>query len=164
MGESGVGKSGLAHRLIEDRFVRTDSTHGMQVWRLDLPHAEEQESTDYEALLWDLAGQEDYRLIHQLFLDETALALILINPQERDPFAEVGDWLKALQSAVSNRGEDRPVAKILIAARTDRGSVTVSQRKIDRFLDECGFAPTYPPVRRPGTTALIARTKGDPRL
>jgi hypothetical protein len=26
---------------------------------------------DREALLWDLAGQEDYRLIHRLFLDES---------------------------------------------------------------------------------------------
>ncbi len=52
-----------------------------------------------EALLWDLAGQEDYRLIHQLFLDETALALLLVNPQKDDPFVEAGDWLKALAAA-----------------------------------------------------------------
>jgi len=37
VGKSGVGKSGLAHWLVDDRFVKTDSTHGMQVWRLDLP-------------------------------------------------------------------------------------------------------------------------------
>ena len=27
-----------------------------------------------EAVLWDLAGQDDYRLIHALFLDEADLA------------------------------------------------------------------------------------------
>jgi hypothetical protein len=37
LGESGVGKTTLAHRLVEDRFVKTESTHGMNVWRLDLP-------------------------------------------------------------------------------------------------------------------------------
>ena len=86
VGESGVGKSGLAHRLIEDRFVPTSSTHGMEVFRLDLPKASD-DGLEREALLWDLAGQEDYRLIHQSFLDETALALMLVNPQAADPFA-----------------------------------------------------------------------------
>src|SRR5205807_10508052 len=103
LGESGVGKSGLAHRLIEDKFVNTYSTHGMQVWQLELP-LEEEERTEREALLWDLAGQEDYRLIHQLFLDETALVLMLMNPQKDDPFAEVVDWLKALCAAVNTAG------------------------------------------------------------
>ncbi len=137
LGESGVGKSGLAHRLIEDRFVQTFSTHGMQVWPLDLP-IEEDATLDREALLWDLAGQEDYRLIHQLFLDETALALMLVNPQKDDPFAEVGDWLKALAAATTHGGRD--IAKLLIAARVDVGSARVSRKKIERFLEAQGFA------------------------
>jgi GTPase SAR1 family protein/RNase P subunit RPR2 len=139
LGESGVGKSGLAHRLIEDEFVATESTHGMKVWRLDLP-LDNKDGTEREALLWDLAGQEDYRLIHQLFLDETALALMLINPQKDDPFAEVGDWLKALRVAVSGKDAGREVAKLLVAARTDVGAVKISQQKIDRFMKEHGFA------------------------
>ena len=56
VGDSGVGKSGLAHRLIEDKFVETHSTHGMQVWRIDLP-LEKEDGLQREALLWDLAGQ-----------------------------------------------------------------------------------------------------------
>ena len=99
-----MGKTTLAHRLIEDRYVKTDSTHGMNVWRLDLP-LQPDATLEREALLWDLAGQEDYRLIHQLYLDETALALLLVNPQKDDPFAEAGDWLKALHTAVN--GKDR---------------------------------------------------------
>jgi GTPase SAR1 family protein len=90
IGESAAGKTTLADRLIEDRYVPTDSTHGMNVWRLDLP-LEPDETFEREALLWDLAGQEDYRLIHQLYLEDTALALLLINPQKSDPFAETGD-------------------------------------------------------------------------
>src|SRR5579863_2679221 len=90
LGEGTAGKTSLAHRLIEDRYVIRDRTHGMNVWRLDLPLPTDA-TLEREALLWDLAGQEDYRLIHQLFLDETALALLLINPQKEDPFAETGD-------------------------------------------------------------------------
>jgi WD40 repeat protein len=90
LGEGTVGKTSLAHRLIDDQYVIRDRTHGMNVWRLDLPLTPDA-TIEREALLWDLAGQEDYRLIHQLFLDETALALLLINPQKDDPFAETGD-------------------------------------------------------------------------
>jgi len=50
LGDSGVGKSGLAHRLIEDKYVKTDSTHGMQVWRLDLGE-KRLDGVEQEALL-----------------------------------------------------------------------------------------------------------------
>jgi GTPase SAR1 family protein len=144
VGDSGVGKSALAHRLIEDKFVQTHSTHGMQVWRIDLPLARE-DGLEREALLWDLAGQDDYRLIHQLFLDETALALVLINPQRDDPFAEAGDWVKALRGAINGGEETRKPAKLLVAARVDVGASKVSRAKIDRFVNEhelSGFLET----------------------
>lgn len=152
IGESTVGKTTLAHRLIEDCYVKPDSTHGMNVWRLDLPDCpqfEEASSSlfltdknvviEREALLWDLAGQEDYRLIHQLYLEETALALLLINPQKDDPFAEAKDWLKALKAAVTSKDANHEVACLLIATRHDVGGVKVSQKKIDRFLQDYGF-------------------------
>jgi len=148
VGKSGVGKSGLAHRLIDDRFVKTDSTHGMQIWRLDLPLGRA-ENLEREALLWDLAGQEDYRLIHQLFLDETALALMLFNPQDDDPFGEIGVWLKVLRAAVA-KDETRDVAKLLIAARVDVGGAKLGQRKIDRFLKEHGLAAYLPTSAKRG--------------
>src|SRR5207253_1240356 len=120
IGEGTVGKTSLAHRLVEDRYVVRDRTHGMNVWRLDLPLASD-DSLEREALLWDLAGQEDYRLIHQLFLDETALALLLVNPQKHDPFAEVGDWLKALKTATNNLDAKRDPARLLVFSQIDVG-------------------------------------------
>ena len=161
LGESGVGKSGLAHRLIEDTFVQTHSTHGMQVWRMDLP-LEQQDTLEREALLWDLAGQEDYRIIHQLFLDETALALMLINPQKNDPFVEVGDWLKALNAAVATRDSRREVAKLLIGARVDVGTIKISQRKIDHFLRERGFAGYLPTSALRGDNCSDQQNDGQP--
>jgi WD40 repeat protein len=37
LGEEAVGKTSLAHRLIEDKYVVKDRTHGMNVWTLELP-------------------------------------------------------------------------------------------------------------------------------
>src|SRR5436305_8320919 len=134
IGEGAVGKTSLAHRLIEDSYVVRDRTHGMNVWPLDLPLPPDA-TLQREALLWDLAGQEDYRLIHRLFLEETALALLLINPQKDDPFVEAGDWLKALQTAA-----DHPVPRLLVFSQIDVGGMKVSNAKIERFTEQYDFA------------------------
>ena len=139
MGESGVGKSGLGHRLAEDRWVVTESTHGMQVWPLALPQTVVEPGIEREVWLWDLAGQPEYRLVHQLFLDETAVALMLFDASRLDdPLREIGDWEKALKAAVK-----RDPIKLLVAARTDRSSVTLTEEKIRRFCEERGFAEYF---------------------
>lgn len=139
LGEGTVGKTSLAHRLIEDQYVVKDRTHGMNVWPLNLPLPADA-TADREALLWDLAGQEDYRLIHRLFLDETALALLLINPQKDDPFAEAGDWLKALDTASLNDGANRRAARLAIFSQVDVGEPKLGKTKLDRFCQQHGFA------------------------
>lgn len=138
LGEGTVGKTSLAHRLIDDEYVIKDRTHGMNVWRMELP-LPANDMLEREALLWDLAGQEDYRLIHQLFLDQTALALLLINPQKEDPFAEAGDWLKALKTA-SDPESKNEASRLLIFSQTDVGGMKLGNAKIDRFKEQHGFA------------------------
>jgi WD40 repeat protein len=161
VGESTVGKTTLAHRLVEDRYVKTDSTHGMNVWRLNLP-LQPDATMEREALLWDLAGQEDYRLIHQLYLDETALALLLVNPQKDDPFAEAGDWLKALHTAVNGKDSARDAAKLLIPTRLDVGGMKVSERKIKRFLKDHGFIACLPTSAKRGDNCSDEANGGGP--
>ena len=139
MGEGAVGKTSLAHRLIEDRYVISDRTHGMNVWPLNMPLPPDA-TLQREALLWDLAGQEDYRLIHRLFLGETALALLLINPQKDDPFAEASDWLKALETAASHHSPERHVPRLLVFSQIDVGGMKIGNAKIERFREQHGFA------------------------
>lgn len=146
LGEGTVGKTSLAHRLIDDKYVVKDRTHGMNVWRLELPPRQrssggpDRDDMAREALLWDLAGQEDYRLIHRLFLDETALALLLVNPQKDDPFVEAGDWLRALDSAAANQAAKREARRLLVFSQTDVGGLKLGDAKIERFAAEHGFA------------------------
>ncbi len=149
LGEGTVGKTSLAHRLIDNEYVIKDRTHGMNVWPLDLP-LQPDKTLEQEALLWDLAGQEDYRLIHRLFLDETALALLLINPQKDDPFAEAGDWLKALETAAGNHDSRREAARLLVFSQVDVGGMKIGNAKIERFREEHGFADWLPTSAKTG--------------
>jgi WD40 repeat protein len=135
VGETGVGKTGLALRLCEDRWEATESTHGMIISRLKLTPAAGEADMEREVWLWDFAGQPDYRLIHQLYMDEAALGVLVFNPQDGNPFEEMGHWEKALRSATKY-----DPAKLLVAARCDRGGISISQRRFEEYVREHGFA------------------------
>jgi WD40 repeat protein/GTPase SAR1 family protein len=135
VGETGVGKSGLAYRLAEDRFEATISTDAAWATQLKLPHETNNEEIEREIWLWDFAGQADYRLIHQLFMDETALAVLVFNPQSENPFEGLGQWDSDIERAAR-----RTFRKLLVAGRCDRGGLMVSRASISLFLEERGFA------------------------
>jgi hypothetical protein len=94
-----TGKTGLAMRLCEDRWEATESTHGMQVTQLKLSEDNAPSGIEREVWLWDFAGQPDYRLIHQLYMDETALGVLVFDPQDDNPFEDLSHWEKALEAA-----------------------------------------------------------------
>ena len=160
LGEEKVGKTSLAHRLIEDRYVVRNRTHGMNVWRLDLP-LPPNATLEREALLWDLAGQENSRLIHQLFLEETALALLLINPQRDDPFVEAGDWLKALKTASDPQAKRDP-AQLLIFSQNDVGGMKLGKGKLDLGCKQHGFADWLPTSAMSGENCSDTENGGKP--
>ncbi len=161
IGEGTVGKTSLAHRLIEDHYVVRDRTHGMNVWPLDLPLPPDA-TLEREVLLWDLAGQEDYRLIHRLFLEETALALLLINPQKDDPFAEAGDWLKSLETAANNHASKRRVPRLLVFSQIDVGGMKIGNAKIERFREQHGFAGWLATSAKTGEKCSDTENGGEP--
>jgi small GTP-binding protein len=135
VGESGVGKSGLAIRLAKNQFKPTASTDGVWATQLKLRHNISTDNTQREIWLWDFAGQSDYRLIHQLFMDETSLAVLVFNPQDENPFEKLGQWDHDIQ-----RAERRPFKKLLVAGRCDRGGLMINSDSIKRFCEERGFA------------------------
>jgi small GTP-binding protein len=131
IGDSGVGKSGLGIRIAEKEFRKTDSTHGAQFWYLpvqDVPSLPEHVRA--ELTLWDLAGQPEYRLIHQLFLDDTDVALLLFDCSDpNDPFRGVHYWAKVLKKHVPSHA-----IKLLVSARCDVSPVTVDYKHLHETL------------------------------
>jgi WD40 repeat protein/GTPase SAR1 family protein len=143
VGDTGVGKTGLGLVLTGQPFVPTESTHGRHVWTFDSREVElggGREETR-ETILWDLAGQSGYRLIHQLHLNEVAVALVAFDARsETDPFAGVRHWDRALRQALRIQGDAAlPMKKFLVAARTDRGAVAASQARIESLVRNLGF-------------------------
>ena len=100
---------------------------GLTHW--PLKHDKKKASAEREIWLWDFAGQVDYRLVHQLFMDDTAAAVLVFNPQNENPFEGLGHWDRDLQKAAR-----KPFAKLLAAARVDVGGLVVSAASMKKFM------------------------------
>jgi GTPase SAR1 family protein/predicted phosphodiesterase len=137
LGDSGVGKSGLGIRIAEGKFRPTEgSTHGAQFWHFPTERlAALPPNVQAELTLWDLAGQPEYRLTHQLFLDDTDAALLLFDCSDpNDPFRGVPYWAKVLKKLAPPHA-----VKFLVSARCDVSPVTVERREINHVLAEYGL-------------------------
>lgn len=154
VGDTGVGKTGLGLVLTGQKFQPTESTHGRHVWTFASQTAKLKDGGQEtrETILWDLAGQPGYRLIHQLHLNEIAVALIVFDARsETNPFAGVRHWDRALRLAHRLEGEAAlPLKKFLVAGRADRGGVGVSPARIEALLNELGFDGYFETSAREG--------------
>jgi small GTP-binding protein len=143
VGDSGVGKTGLGWRMAHGEFKDHASTHGQQFWLLDELGQVRSDGAQCEAILWDLAGQPDYRLIHSLFLDDVDLALLLFDPTRLDdPLDGIEFWLKQLKAThviTAVPAPDRGCPAILVASRIDRGEGTFTRQELEAFCRQRGI-------------------------
>ncbi len=147
VGDSGVGKSSLGMVLTGQQFVPTESTHGRKVWPFDNQEVQlaDGHRETRETLLWDLAGQPGYRLIHQLHMSEVSVALIIFDARsETDPFAGVHHWANALRVAQCVQGASAPpMKKFLVSARIDRSGASASFARIEAVMQELDIDEYY---------------------
>ncbi len=143
VGDTGVGKSGLSLVLNNQPFEATDSTPGRRVFTFGSRDvlAGNNVTQTRETLLWDLAGQPGYRVIHQLHLNEVAVAVVVFDARsETDPLAGVRHWERALRLAHQRQGGGVvPMKKFLVSARNDRGGVAIGEERLQAVLKEFGF-------------------------
>lgn len=143
VGDTGVGKTGLSLVLNNQPYRETDSTAGRHVWTLDSRKVEVNGKSvqTRETLLWDLAGQPGYRVIHQLHLNEVAVALVVFDARsEIDPLSGVRHWERALRLAQQRQGTSNVnMKKFLVSARNDRGGVSIGEDRLQMVLKEFGF-------------------------
>ena len=134
VGESGVGKTGLSKRLALNIWKPSDSTVG--AWATHWPlSVVTDDGIEREIWLWDFGGQADQRLIHQLYMDETALAVLVFDGQKEDLFETLGQWDRDLTRAAT-----KDFIKILVAGRIDTGGLRLSKNQINVFAEERGYS------------------------
>jgi small GTP-binding protein len=133
VGESGAGKTGLTERLSRDSFTPSYSTSGAWSTQWPIVDLRPESGLQREVWLWDFGGQADQRLIHQLYLDKSALVLLVFNSDRDAVLPGLREWQRALQRSVP---PDTPT--FLVAGRTDVG-VRFDREKVNRFANQNGF-------------------------
>jgi small GTP-binding protein len=166
VGRSNVGKSCLAMRLAKNRYPEDHelgSTHGMRFWPMKAEDlhgsAKPPDGQRRDVVLWDFGGQDEYQLVHQMFLHDTTLALILIDPTRgRDALDEARDWNRRLQKHL---GSSKAV-KLLVGAKQDQVSQLVDRAGIERLQEECGFADYIETsAKKPRNVELLRQVVAD---
>lgn len=120
LGCSRAGKTCLARALAGHPFEEQPSTHGIIVSRVKINVTS---GVERELHVWDLAGQPEYRLVHSLFTDEAALALLVFDATDhRASLFDVAQWEDLL-------GSRSACPRILVSAQCDR----LSEAELDQL-------------------------------
>jgi internalin A len=131
LGNGRVGKTQLCRGFRGESFDESvESTHGVQIWREELPIRNGDQDYVFQVNWWDFGGQDIYHGTHALFLRSRAVFLILWTPEleNQKEYKENGIPLR-----------NQPLAYWLDYVRTLAGEdspVIVVQSQCDRFSDQ----------------------------
>ena len=98
LGESGVGKTSIISRFINDAFEEgCVSTTGASYVSKDLVFKDyKNQLVKFE--IWDTAGQEKYRSLTQIFYKDASIAILVYDITSEESFEEVQNyWYKQLK-------------------------------------------------------------------
>lgn len=133
VGEPGSGKSGLAQVLAGETWKPTPSTVGAWAKQWAIP-LEAENGIEREIWFWDFGGQADQRLIHQLYMDDAALAIHVFDAQASNIIDSLREWDRDISRA------SRPViTKLLVAGRIDAGPLRISRKRVLEFAESYGY-------------------------
>ena len=103
VGESGVGKSSLLKRAVQDKFDGSyQATIGFEFLLLHFKVNE----LKFKLQIWDTCGQEMYRSLVQGFYRNTSLALIVYDINDEKSYQNLDLWIKDIRK---NTEQDIPI-------------------------------------------------------
>ena len=116
LGECGVGKTNIISRYMSDKFDEdststTSSSYIMKIIKKD--------NITYRLNIWDTAGQEKYRSVTKVFLQEANIIILVYSIIDEGSFEALEFWYKNIKE---NCGNDLVIA--------------IAGNKYDLFLEE----------------------------
>jgi small GTP-binding protein len=151
VGDGGVGKTSLCHALVDESApTETDGTHTLNVFKLSRTYRHKDMPIRREIYFWDLAGQPEYQMVNQLYLNNVSGALLVFaRNNSADPFQGLRRWDKVLQNIQDKEASPvtrtfgQRVLKFLVQTRLDQQLSGVSQHDIDQFMAQTNSFAFY---------------------
>ena len=125
VGEGGVGKTCLLRALRGEKFTPQDTTHGIEVVSLNLPHPKNA-GVSMQLNGWDFGGQEIYHATFQFFLTNRSLFILAWNARHGFEQGRLYYWLDTIQA----RAPESPV--LIVATHTDQRDADIPLAELRR--------------------------------
>lgn len=100
VGEANVGKTCVINRLLENKFVETSSTHGIEIRRWKNVELVNEEKVQLN--VWNFGGQEIMHSTHQFFFTKRTVYILVVNARENEDTNRTEEWLQRIQSLSQN--------------------------------------------------------------
>ncbi|XP_054270563.1 ras-related protein Rab-18A-like [Macrosteles quadrilineatus] len=126
IGESGVGKSSLLLRFIEDRFDPDQSTTigvDFKTTKLTI------DGNTVKLAIWDTAGQERFRTLTPSYYRDAQGAILVYDVTDKNTFNKLEMWLNELDTYSTKSN----IVKMLVGNKIDRSNREVSREDGMRF-------------------------------
>ena len=92
VGESGVGKTCIIKRFIENKFDKSVTTNMTATYFTKKIEYEELENLQVELNIWDTAGEEVFRSLTKIFYKDTDAAILVYDCTDKHSFEEMKDY------------------------------------------------------------------------
>ena len=99
LGECGVGKTNIILRFLKDEFdedsiTTTGSSYIMKIINKD--------NIKYRLNIWDTAGQEKYRSLTKMFLQDASIIILVYSITDEESFQYLDYWYKTIMDNCSS--------------------------------------------------------------
>ena len=91
LGESGVGKTSIISRYVNDKFSENFVTSSTMSYVAKII---EKNKKTIKLNIWDTIGQEKYRSISKLFLNDTKIVILVYDITSEESFKNLDYWLQ----------------------------------------------------------------------
>jgi small GTP-binding protein len=96
IGEGGVGKTSLMHRLIDDSFNKDEKeTHGVNIEKFKFDY----EDKSIKINIWDFGGQHMQHSMHRIFFTSRTLYIVMLDHRKEDKSVY---WLEHIKTLAKN--------------------------------------------------------------
>lgn len=128
LGDSGVGKTTLIHRMKTNEFVQdTTPTIGAGVTSVDV----EVRGRKYPLQIWDTAGQEMYRNIIPIYFKGAVFAILVFAMNDLKSFRSLDSWREEIAEH-----SDPDIGIVLVGTKYDMDDKQVDDDMAKKYADD----------------------------
>jgi small GTP-binding protein len=111
IGDSGVGKTSLIRRLVENQFIMEyNPTIGVNLFKYTM----QVENEPFFLLLWDIAGQSKFDSLHKFYYQGSSAIMVVFDLTREDSFQNLRNWY---QDILNNNLTKQPI--VLVGNKAD---------------------------------------------